>query len=136
MKFLFRNNETHVEALDFKKLSKVDKNKEAIRRATFTNVEYKGIYKALRTYCAKSHKKIDEDERLTREIVRHYILIATSSSLCVSEQRQLCWSDVDIERRQTNGKQRVLAKIRVRAETSKVRNNRVFIAEAESTLNA
>ncbi|ATF09871.1 hypothetical protein BTN50_1391 [Candidatus Enterovibrio altilux] len=48
----------------------------------------------------------------------------------------MCWSDVDIERRQTNGKQRVLAKIRVRAETSKVRNNRVFIAEAESTLNA
>ena len=45
------------------------------------------------------------------------------------EQRQLRWSDVDtvaIERKQTNGKQRVLEKIRVRAETSKVRNNRTY----------
>ena len=126
MKFLFRNNETHFEAFDFKKLPKVDRNNEAIRRATFTNEEYKRIYKALRTYCAKSNKKIDEDERLIREIVRHYILIAASSGLRVGEQRQLRWSDVDIERRKTNGKQRILAKIRVRAETSKVRNSRVF----------
>ena len=36
------------------------------------------------------------------------------------------WSDVDIERRKTKGTQRILAKIRVRAETSKVRNSRVF----------
>jgi len=58
IKFLFRNNETHFEAFDFKKLSKVDRNNEAMRRATFTNEEYKPIYKALRTFCAKSNKKI------------------------------------------------------------------------------
>ena len=34
MKFLFRNNQTHFEAFDFKKLFKVDRNNEAIRRAT------------------------------------------------------------------------------------------------------
>jgi site-specific recombinase XerD len=33
MKFLFRKNETHFEAFDFKKLPKVDRNNEAIRRA-------------------------------------------------------------------------------------------------------
>ena len=86
MKFLFRNNETHFEAFDFKKLPKIDRNNEAIRRAAFTNEEYKRIYKALRTYCAKSNKKIDEDERLTREIVRHYILIAASSGLRVAKK--------------------------------------------------
>jgi hypothetical protein len=89
MKFLLCNNETHFEAFDFKKLPRVDKNNEAIRRATFSNEEYKCIYKALLTYYAKPNKKIDEEERLTREIVRHYILIAASSGLRVGEQRQL-----------------------------------------------
>jgi hypothetical protein len=45
MKFLFRNNETHFEAFDFKKLPKVDRNNEAIRRATFTNEEKKRLEK-------------------------------------------------------------------------------------------
>ena len=80
MKFLFRNNETHFEAFAFKKLPKVDRNNEAIRRATFTNEEYKRIYKELRTYCAKSNKKIDENERLTREAVCSFNLKSSLSN--------------------------------------------------------
>ena len=126
MRWLYRNNDTHFETFDFKKLPKVDRNNEAIRRATFTNEEYERIYRAMRSYCAKSNKRVDDEERLVREIVRHYILVAANSGLRVGEQRQLRWRDVQIERRTTNGEQRVLAKINVRAETSKVRTSRTF----------
>ena len=54
MRWLYRNNETHFETFDFKKLPKIDRNNEAIRRATFTNDEYERIYRAMRMYCAKS----------------------------------------------------------------------------------
>ena len=126
MRWLYRNNETHFETFDFKKLPKIDRNNEAIRRATFTNEEYERIYRAMRTYCTKSNKKVDDEERLVREIVRHYILVAAHSGLRVGEQRQLRWRDVAVERRTTNGDERVLAKINVRAETSKVRTSRTF----------
>ncbi len=126
MKYLFRNNETHFEAFDFKKMPKIDRNNEAIRRATFTNDEYQSLYKEMRVYCSKSNKKVDDDERLIRNIVRFYILIAANSGLRVGELRQLRWSDVTIESRNSNGEERLLAKIQVRAETSKVRNSRLF----------
>ena len=80
----------------------------------------------MRSYCAKSNKKVNDEERLVREIVRHYILVAANSGLRVGEQRQLRWRDVQIERKTTNGELRVLAKINVRAETSKVRTSRTF----------
>jgi integrase len=128
IKYLFRNNETHFEAFDFKKLKKIDRNNEAVRRATFTNDEYRRLYKSMRTYCRKSNKNVDESERLIRNIVRNYILIAANSGLRVGEQRQLRWSDVTIENKKTKGKRKdyLLAKISVRAETSKVRTSRVF----------
>ena len=85
-----------------------------------------GMRRAMRTYCAKSNKKVDDEKRLVREIVRHYILVAANSGLRVGEQRQLRWCDVQIERKTTNGELRVLANINVRAETSKVRTSRTF----------
>lgn len=127
MKFLFRNGETHIDSFDFPKLPKIDKRNDAVRRATFTNKEWEDIIKAMRTYCAKSNKKVDADERLIRKIVQHYMLIAANSGLRVGEQRQLRWSDVTIERRKANGEERVLARIHVRAETSKVRHSRIFL---------
>ena len=80
----------------------------------------------MRTYCAKSNKKVDDEERLVREIVRHYMRCREQWLARVGEQRQLRWRDVQIERKTTNGEQRVLAKINVRAETSKVRTSRTF----------
>lgn len=89
MRWLYRNNETHFETFDFKKLPKIDRNNEVIRRATFTNDEYERIYRAMRTYCAKSNKKADDEERLVREIVRHYILVAANSGSLINLWKQL-----------------------------------------------
>jgi integrase len=47
--------------------------------------------------------------------------------LRVGEQRQLRWDDVQIEPHKVNGTEQTLARINVRAETSKVRTSRTFL---------
>ena len=59
--------------------------------------------------------------------MQHYVLIAANSGLRVGEQRQLRWSDVQIERHKVNGEEQKLARIHVRAEKSKVRTSRTFL---------
>ena len=71
-------------------------------------------------------KKLDDEERIIRQIVRHYILIAANSGLRVGEQRQLCWDDIILEERESNGQTKTLAKITIRAVTSKVRTSRII----------
>lgn len=126
MRYLFKNNETYIDGFDFKKLPRIDTNNEEIRRATFTNDEYKTLYRVMRSYSARKKNKLDENEWRTRQLVRHYVLVAANSGLRVGEQKQLRWSDVEIERREANGENKTLARISVRAATSKVRKSRVF----------
>ena len=126
MKWLNKNGETHIDSFEFKKLPRLDKGNEAIRRATLTNDEYETLYRAMRTYCAK-HNKLDDAELRVRKIVQHYVLVAANSGLRVGEQRQLRWSDVQLERHSANGSEQTLARIHVRAETSKVRTSRTFL---------
>jgi integrase len=126
IKWLNKNGETHIDGFEFKKLPRLDRGNEAIRRATLTNNEYEKLYRAMRTYCAKQ-SKLDSDELRTRKIVQHYVLIAANSGLRVGEQRQLRWSDVQIERHKVSGTEQKLARIGVRAETSKVRTSRTFL---------
>ena len=126
IKYLFKNNETHIDGFEFKKLPKVDRNNEAIRRATLSSEEYERVFKVMRSYCAKRKNKLDDEERIIRQIVRHYILIAANSGLRVGEQRQLCWDDIILEQRESNGQIKTLAKITIRAVTSKVRTSRII----------
>jgi len=104
MKWLHKNGETHIDGFDFKKLPRLDKGNEAIRRATLTNDEYEALYRAMRTYNAK-HNKLDDAELTVRKIVQHYVLIAANSGLRVGEQQQLRWSDVQIEQHKVNGEE-------------------------------
>ena len=68
MKWLHKSGETHIDSFDFKKLPRLDKGNEAIRRATLTNDEYEALYRAMRTYTAK-HNKLDDTELKVRKIV-------------------------------------------------------------------
>lgn len=128
MKYLFNRGEVNVDAFTFKKLPKTITNNEEIRRATFTDAEYDRIETALRTYCAKADRTIDSDTRIERTIMRCYFMFAANSGMRVGEQRQLRWSDViSLDRKMIRGAENVLARISVRAETSKVRKSRTFI---------
>ena len=130
IKWLFRGGETTIDGFDFKKLPRLDKGNEAIRRATFTNDEYYSLVKAMKSYSLNGNKKTDSDELVVRQIVRYYVLIAANSGLRVGEQRQLRWSDVTVERHKINGKVVVLAHINVRYETSKIRKSRTFLCRS------
>jgi site-specific recombinase XerD len=126
IRWLNKNGETHIDGFEFKKLPRLDRGNEAIRRATLTNSEYEKLYRAMRAYCAKQ-SKLDSDELRTRKIVQHYVLIAANSGLRVGEQRQLRWDDVQIEPHKVKSTEQTLARINVRAETSKVRTSRTFL---------
>ena len=65
-----KNGKTHIDSFEFKKLPRLDKGNEAIRRATLTNDEYETLYRAMRTYCAKDNK-LDDAELRVRKIVQH-----------------------------------------------------------------
>lgn len=137
IKFLFRNNLTHIDKFDFKKLSRIDRNNEAIRRSTFEQREFEALVRVLPIYCNKKQNKLDDSEWLTRQIIRHYILIAAKSGLRVGEQRQLRWSDVEIYNTviADDGAYLPLATIKVRASTSKVRTSRELICKGGHYFN-
>ena len=66
IKWLNKNGETHIDGFDFKKLPRLDKGNDAIRRATLTNDEYESLFRAMRSYCAKQNK-LDALELRTRK---------------------------------------------------------------------
>ena len=48
-------------------------------------------------YCNGKKGELDTAERLQRQLVQYYVLVAANSGLRVGEQLQLRWSDVGIE---------------------------------------
>lgn len=128
--FLFRNGDTHISGFEFKKLPRIDTKSDAVRRSTFTHEEHRRLCRAARSYASKSKNKLSDDEYYVRQIVRYYILIAGNSGLRVGEQRQLMWRDVSTEKHNIRGEELTLARINVRAETSKVRKSRVFLCRS------
>lgn len=130
VKYLFKNNETMIDGFEFKKLPKIDKKDDSVRRATFTNEEYRQLYETLRSYCAlANNKKTDPKLFLIKQIVREYILIAANSGLRTGELRQLRWNDVEhVGKADKKGEKDLhVIQIRVRAETSKVRHSRILM---------
>ena len=60
MNWLHKNGETLIDDFDFKKLPRLDKGNDPIRRSILTNDEYEAVYKVLRAYNAKN--KLDDSE--------------------------------------------------------------------------
>ncbi len=99
---------------------------DELRRATYTDDEYKRITKALRLYTSKKLAKaerLDATDVFTRQVIRHFFLIASNTMMRVGELKQLTWNNVETF---TADGQR-LARVTVRAETSKVRKSRIIV---------
>jgi hypothetical protein len=126
MAWLFKNNETYIDHFEFKKLPKQDSKDDAVRRATFTPSEIDSIGAAIRRYWDRDRNKLDEREWQTRTLACYYFLIASVTGLRTGEQRQLKWGDL-IWRGGAKGVEVPLIEIRVRAQTSKVRQSRTFM---------
>lgn len=129
MAWLFKHNETLIDCFDFPKHKKIDKGDEALRRSIFTDEEIVKITTELERDIAEASKNIDEDSNLVKVIVCYHLLVAMIAGMRRGEQLQLRWQDIDWLEHNVNGTEFSLVKIRVRAETSKVRKTRVFVVK-------
>lgn len=133
MKWLYKRNETYIDGFDFKKLPKTDKGEEANRRNTFTDSEVERIVAALNSYIKTAEKDLKGEGNNQKAVGGYYLGVSLISGLRRGEQLQLRWTDIDnnLEYRE-EGRKNELVKIKVRGETSKVRQTRRFIVKDDA----
>jgi integrase len=130
MKWLFKRNETYIDGFDFKKLPKTDKGEEANRRNTFTDAEVERIAAALDDYIKNAEKDLKGEGNVQKAVGGYYLGVTLISGLRRGEQLQLRWTDIDTDLGyRDEGRKNELVKIKVRGETSKVRQTRRFIVK-------
>lgn len=133
MKWLYKRNETYIDGFDFKKLPKTDKGEEANRRNTFTDAEVERIVKALDDYIKTAEKDLKGEGNVQKAVGGYYLGVSLISGLRRGEQLQLRWTDIDNELGyREEGRKNELVKIKVRGETSKVRQTRRFIVKDDA----
>ena len=126
LNWLYKNKETYIDSFDFKKLKRIDRGDEALRRSSFTDEEIKDVTNTLEQYIADAYKDLSDEANLVKAIVGYHLLVAIISGMRRGEQLQLRWQDINWLERNVDGTEYSLVKIRVRAETSKVRKSREF----------
>ena len=127
--WLFKNKETYIPAFDFKKLPRIDRGDDDLRRSMFTDDEVTEIVTVLENQIVEGMKAIDEGSNLTQVICCYHLLVASITGLRRGEQLQLRWQDIEHIEHVIGGDEdnsHSLVKITVRAETSKVRKTRKF----------
>jgi integrase len=129
MSWLYKRKEASIEAFDFKKLPRIDRGDDSLRRSTFTDDEMEKILVVLERYLSEAAKDLSQQGNIVKYVVCHYLLISASSGLRRGEQLQLRWQDIEWMERKVGGQDHSLVKITVRGETSKVRKTRVFVIE-------
>jgi integrase len=131
--WLYKRNETYIQAFDFKPLKRIDRGDEALRRSTFEDDEIVRIKTELEKYIADAKKNINEEGSLAKVITGYYLLISIITGLRRGEQLQLKWSDIKWLEKNVKGQAAddtySLVKITVRAETTKVRKTRHFVVK-------
>ncbi len=129
MSWLYKNKLTDIDGFEFKKLKKLDKGDDKLRRSIFTTEEMNDFWKALNEYLEEALKDTDDDKNYVKALVCFHIAIAIMTGLRRGEQLQLRWQDIRHETHTYEGEEHELVKITVRAETSKVDKTRVFMVK-------
>jgi integrase len=130
--WLFKRKEVYIEAFDFTKFKKIDKGDDALRRSIFTEEEIQDIATVLNERTKITKAEIADTSELSRVVIAYYFLISIITGLRKGEQLQLCWNDISWMEKNVQGQAgnlHSLVKIRVRAETTKVRKTRVFVVK-------
>jgi integrase len=133
LSWLYKRNETYIEAFDFKPLKRIDRGDEALRRSTFTDEEVIVIKQELEKYITEAKGNVDEEGNMSKVINGYYLLISIITGLRRGEQLQLKWGDIKWLEKNVKGQAEddtySLVKITVRAETTKVRKTRHFVVK-------
>ena len=112
--------------LDFKKILR--KSKIEKKRATFTDSQYKNLYRYMRTW-ASAKECEDKDELLKRKMVQDMVLILANTGMRIGEARQLRWGHLSDEQTLMNketDKKTYLVYIHIPALITKTRQERSF----------
>ena len=88
-RWLYKHGETEIDAFEFRKMPRVERGNEAVRKATMTGKEYEQLCTSMRVYCNGKKGELDIAERLQRQLVQYYVLVAATSALRAGEQLQL-----------------------------------------------
>ncbi len=131
MAWLYKRNETYIEAFDFKPLKRIDRGDETLRRASFDEDELRRVQSTLENYVKEAKASINEQGSLTKLVTAYYLLISSITGLRRGEQLQLRWSDVEwLDKNVMGGgadDTYSLVKLSIRAEITKVRKSRRFV---------
>ncbi len=65
-RWLHKRGETEIDAFEFRKLPRVDRGNEAVRRSTLTGEEFEKLCAAMRVYSIGKNGGLDTAERLQR----------------------------------------------------------------------
>lgn len=131
--WLHKHNETYIDGFEFKKLPKTDKGEEANRRNTFTDAEVERIIGVLDEYIKNAEKDLKGEGNAQKALGGYYLGVSLISGLRRGEQLQLRWTDIDNDLGyREEGRRNELVKIKVRGETSKVRQTRRFIVKDDA----
>ncbi len=126
--FGYRNGYSHFPKFEFRQI-KIPKG-DIGKRDIFDREkgEYDRLTAFLRSYVSKKGCP-DAEERLERQKIRDYIYILSNTCMRTGELRQMTWNDVLGYRDAVDetGKNVCLVKLRIRKETTKVRNERTII---------
>jgi integrase len=129
MLWLYKRKETYIDSFEFKKLKRIDRGDETLRRAMFDDEEMRVMRLILDKQIADAKKNIDEGKNLEKAVTSYYLMIASMTGLRRGEQLQLRWGDVEFIEHVINGDEdnsHSLVKLTIRAEISKVRKTRSF----------
>lgn len=131
--WLFKRNETYIEAFDFKKLKPIDAGDMALKRPIFDKDELKRMAKVLRVYVHEQADDKNDKNNATKAICGCFNAIAMLTGMRRGEMLQLKWENIsfkDVERevrKPKGGRVEALFEITVPGAISKVRRTRQFM---------
>lgn len=133
LSWLFKKNETYIEAFDFKKLKPIDAGDLALKRPIFTKDELAKIAQVLSHYVHEPADDKNDKNNATKAICGYFNGVSMLTGMRRGEMLQLKWNDISFKEsehqvRLKSGKFfETLFFITVRGAISKVRRTRQFM---------
>lgn len=137
--WLFKRNETYIEAFDFKKLKPIDAGDLALKRPIFSKDELVRIKKVLSDYVLEPAEDKNDKNNATKAVCGHFLALSLLTGMRRGELLQLQWKHVSLKDSEMETKIKgkyvdAIFFITVPGVLSKVRRTRQFMVEDDRYL--